>query len=109
MENWFDVMEKGGVENITCKDTQCIYAHEGKRIAMPMNNNNIADLCNKVDLIVAPSVTDVCPDKVLLPQLAETGGAYVMYVNTGGIRIAHSALNENRPWPSFGRNDTAHQ
>ncbi|MDX1923354.1 MAG: ComEC/Rec2 family competence protein [Alphaproteobacteria bacterium] len=100
MVNWFDMMDRGGEEPIKCTGTTCIFTKESKSIAFPMNRDDVPDLCGKVDLIIAPSSATPCPDRTIVPQMAEQRGAYTLFISNSGIRIEHIDLNEARPWSS---------
>jgi competence protein ComEC len=100
MDNWFDVIEKNGVEDIACTGQTCILSRQGKKIAFPMMKEDVPALCTMVDLLIAPNDVTPCPDKTITPQMAGQGGAVALYVDNKTIRIERSGLNENRPWSS---------
>ncbi|NDE91550.1 MAG: ComEC family competence protein, partial [Alphaproteobacteria bacterium] len=102
MDNWFDVMETGGVEDIQCSGAVCILTRHTHRIAFPMNKEALAGLCASADLIIAATSASAseCPEKTITPQTAEQGGAYALFVNADGIITKRSDLNDQRPWSS---------
>ena len=81
MQNWFDIAEAGGVEDIKCDAKSCILSRYGKRIGFPMLKDDVASLCDNADLIIAPAQSDACPPKIITPQQGEQGGAYVLFLN----------------------------
>lgn len=100
MVSWFAMMERGGEEGIKCTGTTCIYTKDSKHIGFPMNKDDVPALCSTADLIIAPSDATPCPDKTMVPQLAEQRGAYTLFISESGMRIEHIDLNEGRPWSS---------
>ncbi len=98
MQNWFDMAEAGGVEDIQCDTKACTLTRHGKHVGFPMLKDDVVSLCDKVDMIIAPAETDACAKKTITPQQAEQGGAYVLFTNENGIEVKRSALFAARPW-----------
>lgn len=98
MVNWFDVMDAGGAEDLSCKDKTCILTRYGKRIAFPMADEDVAALCDIADVIIAPAETDACATKTITPKQAEQRGAYALYINENRIETKRSKLFAARPW-----------
>ena len=98
MQNWFDVMEQGGAQDLLCKDKTCILMRHGKRVAFPMAEEDVPALCGNVDLIIAPTETTICPAKTITPSQAEQSGAYALYINQNNVETKRSTLFAHRPW-----------
>ena len=93
--------------NIECDKISCVYEHGGYRILLlkkPSDEEALKVLCNqKADILIAWNYVsrDNClgPAQLIGRGEVETGGAYELWLNPEGIKIARAQeKKDNRLW-----------
>jgi competence protein ComEC len=86
--NWFDVAEAVGSDYLQCFAGACLYQKNQQRIGLPLNMQQAAFLCDKVDVMVQPFNGMACKGvKTIAPKDGAVFGAHFMNLKPDNIII----------------------